>query len=1572
MKKRIKSVLLKTLFSLCLITTILLTSIIAVTAVNTGLYTNGKLFGSGDYWDGLSTDIADLGNKNEFPIKADDTNNNKVTKLPFDILLGKNRDVISYTGAYPLKYKQTKDNVNYIQVPAGLEDVPYLIVDTNDGLYWANSDLNFSTETTDYTQEVLDYANGTNLAGHNSGLKRDLRIYALTQHKGGWFNFGNIIYSITKWFAKVVTSIMNLLISIKNINVSTILDMLGLRSLLDTFNKIFIGEGFTKPSIFLILALISLIITIVAYVKWYTTGNGKVTKKREIFIPLICGIFVIALALKPVGLTSIGTTLSNIIDKLAIDMLMESTSSSTNNLFVIESENIDQTIGGETFNIPDSRVISIQEQSLLNKLLIDTQICAQLGVDKIEDLNFSSDGSDYLKGTTGNDFYPSVFSHVGYNLGYYYWFANSVLPPQSIYASSLNNGRNKIYLDEIRSDNYEYDTSNVSNKMEGIVNFLQYQYESGSNKTKILKIMTNLAEPKMGSGALTFFLLTIELTLLAVATLRLVLKILISKLICAGSVLAIPIAGPLILSTRQKLIDTGKMLCFVFLVYSIQVFVLSVLFDLILMIVVLLFDTDILRILITIGFTAGILAFLPQIMGWLTQLLDTISKSISPELASKTNALKQKSRRLLGDAARNYDAKTRTKTVYDADGNAQKIRVKRKGDLLSKAMHTAENELSANNQKHTAFGLLGGLSKEKAENEAAALKKNADDEVTKVENSINEETDKKVKEIYNGETTENINNINVNALMNDEQKQLHKEAIDAIALRDMLAKEISPDLLKKFKEHPELLTEEEKEKVAKYNKAIVDANDAESKLRTKIKQDASDRAINNNKSRLEKALIDQRDLSKENKNKSTLKLDTKDKFKVTESLAQKKLNALATGTFSTGMALTEAEKSAALNGKRIRTLNEAQYRDSNSEKFNKQLNITGEVAAQDHQLPNGNTQTDTNNTSEKDTHETEKSESSKPKPVFKQPDKVDKSDTNNSDQKSDNTNDTNIESNDSDNKQSTEKIGKEENAPSSDNKPINKQPVTMEDIDHYSSNIAERKQKITAEYNNKTKQLNSYKQQVENKAKELEKQTQLLEADANKKLAEINDQYNKAMADPNINKGPEYAKALEIRKTDAVLQATAQYKQSKEKLDQTKQQVDYYDNEQKKLDSAYKSEMSQLSMAEKEINKQREELLTQKGKELKQEPEIISTQHQTQSKPNNNVEKATKSTPAENANTNNKQEFDQQKETTHKKSSAERLAETKKSYEETPVQQSGQYNPFEQTKEMKQDGFEVNDNASVTKRAATNVKQNDNYQQPQVQKPSDTKNNQSPVQSSNNYTGRKNNESTANQSETQRHNNKPIENTKQFNNTAAQESKQSAEQYNPFEQQGSSKKQTNNQSGFNTDKNSNQRSSNSNVDNSRNVEQNYTKPVGNNKQQNQYDNQPPIRQHETTKKSNTQQTDYTEPIQKTAPSINQNDNSVHKESEVESSPIIRTKPINTTLNADKPVAKKTIKIEKPKEENENSIINKFQHQYINEQNRLDYQEQLEGLKNQGYEVDESTNDKSKETNKKVMKFKIGK
>ena len=124
MKHKIKSILFKTLFSICLIVSILITSVIAATAMNTGLYTNNKLFSAGDLWDGLSTDIADVGNRDSFPIKNSDTDPNNVTKLSLDILLGIDRDVVSYTGVYPLRYVKTKDNINVIQIPAGLEDVP--------------------------------------------------------------------------------------------------------------------------------------------------------------------------------------------------------------------------------------------------------------------------------------------------------------------------------------------------------------------------------------------------------------------------------------------------------------------------------------------------------------------------------------------------------------------------------------------------------------------------------------------------------------------------------------------------------------------------------------------------------------------------------------------------------------------------------------------------------------------------------------------------------------------------------------------------------------------------------------------------------------------------------------------------------------------------------------------------------------------------------------------------------------------------------------------------------------------------------------------------------------------------------------------------------------------------------------------------------------------------------------------------------------------------------------------------------------------------------------------------------
>ena len=949
MKHKIKSILFKTLFSICLIVSILITSVIAATAMNTGLYTNNKLFSAGDLWDGLSTDIADVGSRDSFPIKNSDTDPNNVTKLSLDILLGIDRDVVSYTGVYPLRYVKTKDNINVIQIPAGLEDVPYMMVDAGGDangikLNWAAGAITW-VENQDPVQTVLNYANG-------NGVARDLRVYALTQHKGEWINFGNILYTITKWFAKVATSIMNLIISVKNINVSSLLEMLGLEKLLEVFNTVFLGDGFNGASIFIILAICSLIITIVAYVKWYTTGKGKVTRKSEIFIPLICGVLVICMALTG-NLTSIGTNLANAVDKIAMDMFVESNPESTSNLFVIKSNNINKTIGGESFNIPDSRIVSLQEQALLNKVLIDTQICTQFGVNKIEDLNFSQSYSAWLN--TSNSNLSSAFHALNDNLGYYYWFANSVMPT-GVLNSVTNSANAPSAISTLRSDNFEYDTANVDKKMEGIINFLQAVYAggNGATKNKVLKIMTNFAEPKMGGGALTFFLLTIELILLIFVTIRLVLKILISKLICAGSVLALPIAGPLILSSRKKLMDTGKMLCFVFLVYSIKVFVLSVLFDLILYLVVILFDTDIISILITIGLTAGLSAFLPQVMGWLSNALNNITNAISPELTSKTNAIKQRTRGLIGRAATAYDSSTKTKTIYDADGNAHKITVKRKGNLLSKAMHLTENNLSDVRNTHTTFGLMHGLNKDKALAESEALNREAENNVKKIESAIDTDINNKKKELYvpnsDGSITENINNINVSALMNNEQKDLYKQAIDAAALRDAIKNEIDPALLEKYN-NGEKLTKEEREKIEKYQSSLraatTAANEAEGRFKNKLSDDTRKYAVSRHKKELENALIDQRDLGKRYKDKSTLSSDQKDKFKVSESLAQKKLNALETGAFTTSIALDAAEKDAVINGKRIRSNQEIQYHNTDKLKKDKYKEIVDAAHATD-------------------------------------------------------------------------------------------------------------------------------------------------------------------------------------------------------------------------------------------------------------------------------------------------------------------------------------------------------------------------------------------------------------------------------------------------------------------------------------------------------------------------------------------------------------------------------------------------------------------------------------------------
>ena len=613
-------------------------------------------------WRGLADNLGAVGDPSDEPLK----NTSKYNQIGFDITFGVSRDIVTYTGeAY-----ETEEHKRY----------PYVEKNSSKGKeYWGIDDTDFLKK--------LDY----NAYNNTEDYKHSLRLLALANcnASSGLIDFttvgGNLLYRATKGLTRITAKVISFLIMAKNIEVSTILEALRLDDLNNLFNKIFIQDENGNITIFLALGLIGFIFAIVGYVRHYATGSSKKSSLRDIFLFLFLGFALIGMSLSgnSVNVAKNGANL--------VSSLIYAATDTDSNASLFKTE--DKLTGTQ---VVKSQTIAYTETSKLNKALIDAQICMQFGVDDINKLSTQGMNVGGL-----SDAYTKVTSLNGGsgNLGYYFWAINSPVDMVSVSSDNLKVGNTKGSLK----------SSATELQMNEFITDLQKLYNNNADsgtRTKLKTMVLNLADPRPATAAAKFIIIFLIFLFLTLALVKLVFKIVLAKVLVGGSILALPIAGPLFISNNKKLIDTAKMLTFTFFSFSIQVLVLSIIFDLVIYVIGMLIGTsDILNLIITLVLVIGLWMWMPKIMALLDELFSKIDSSMSRDLTARKRSIKGAVNRNLSNFNRWNDNRVRTKTVIDEDGKPQTVEVKGGNRFLGALGHRLENDLNTSKSQKTALGM---------------------------------------------------------------------------------------------------------------------------------------------------------------------------------------------------------------------------------------------------------------------------------------------------------------------------------------------------------------------------------------------------------------------------------------------------------------------------------------------------------------------------------------------------------------------------------------------------------------------------------------------------------------------------------------------------------------------------------------------------------------------------------------------------------------------------------------------------------------------------------------------------
>ena len=584
----------------------------------------------------------------------------KISSVGMDVLYGTTHGLVMYYGEVPYKETWSKD-----KRVSGWEGYAYQKDTTlSDTDYWGKTGISKD----EVSVEDLENVNSTDKIV-------SLRLYALSKSPVAFqFWFRNIGYIIQSFFANLGTKIVSLLVAAKNIDMSDIVNALGLAELSKVVNKAFIwnsdGTGGGHLSIFTVFCLLMFIVSIVGYGISYARGTKKTKDIKDILLPAFAGIIIIGMCLTG-RIETLGSSLSNAVSKVVYSIAGIATDSNGGAIFITSVDDPKY----------ENKVVQIQEMSLINKCLIDMQICTQFDVDDINELkidNFGTTGTNAVSDLPGQNSL-NFSDQYDNNIGYYFWFADS--------SAKNKTDKNKTYPDT--------NPSVAEGRMEGLFTWMQKVYNNGdaSTQEKVRNMFLSFANPHAYKGAFRMFLFFIIMIVLALCLWRYAKDILIAKLKMILALLGMAIAGPLMITGKDKLVQTGKDLLGVIIISFIEITIHSIMFDAIIFAVAIIIKPDIMRLIITIFLLLLLWHFNKALNEQIKKATANIERSVISSNGIVANAKRSASRALtenphrwLEERARRYDEK------MNADGKSNA------GNLRSRMLHLAANTTASANQ----------------------------------------------------------------------------------------------------------------------------------------------------------------------------------------------------------------------------------------------------------------------------------------------------------------------------------------------------------------------------------------------------------------------------------------------------------------------------------------------------------------------------------------------------------------------------------------------------------------------------------------------------------------------------------------------------------------------------------------------------------------------------------------------------------------------------------------------------------------------------------------------------------
>lgn len=500
--------------------------------------------------------------------------------------------------------------------------------------FWGfeESDTTICTPNDDHNYALTDLEQ----ANSQDGVK-SLRLYAL-QNVHAAFNW---LYIVGVAFGYVATIFIKLILMVKNISMDTVLNLLGLKKLSETITSALVYDSKTgKWSVFLTIMIVLFIIALVGYAIKWVKGSQKTQGIWNIIIYFLVGLLIIGMAITN-RTETLGQSFANITSKLLYAVSGDLSGAGTvGNVFVTDI----------TDNENENEIIQLQEMTLLNRAYMNIQIGMQFDVTDIDTLDVTELGdTDYslaekYLGHLGTG--TSFKDDFGGNLGYYFWFANS---------SAKEKTKDNTSYPELSTASTEAKTSSM-------ITYLQVLYNKAiddgntDRQEAIRKLILGFSNPSGARGFLNLLVFSIDVVILGIVLFLYGLKVVTAKLELFVALLGIPVAGPFILSSNEKLIKTAKVILGMIVVSMMHITVWSVIFDVILYLFSNIIQPNLLSELVALFFILLLLKLLPIINEKVMQLLNTAERSISPALTDAKRSIKAATHRLSGDAMRKAPA----------------------------------------------------------------------------------------------------------------------------------------------------------------------------------------------------------------------------------------------------------------------------------------------------------------------------------------------------------------------------------------------------------------------------------------------------------------------------------------------------------------------------------------------------------------------------------------------------------------------------------------------------------------------------------------------------------------------------------------------------------------------------------------------------------------------------------------------------------------------------------------------------------------------------------------------------